>query len=545
MNESQMSAASNAPTAHVGPDLPDVSVIVPVYNTLPYLRQCLDSLTAQSLGLGRVHVVAVDDGSTDGSGQELDRFAADHPGTVVVRHQANSGGPANPCNEGLALATGRYVFFLGSDDYLAEDAMERLVRQADEWASDVIFGTMVGVNDRYVDQRIFSEDVRDLTFVSHPLAYSLSNTKLFRRSLIEAFSIRYPENVTVGEDQLFVLRAILNARRVSVMGGEPFYYAVKRDDDSNLSYSLDWRSRLHDVTAVMEQIAEWVPPGEVRDSIFRRHFHFELGKLLKQDFPLLDQAEQEDLAAAHAGLANRYLTPLTAQRVPVAHRVRARLAQSGQLAILREFSTLPEDFQPPLVLRDGEAFSPWPGFDRCPPEWYQHNPKLIQERIEAAICVDSLALHGDGLIIGGDTEMQIDPGQIYVALVKSGGRKSGRARRVTSESLKARRRFPVSFSAARAGSGFAWESQIRFPLDDLESGATAIWEPRLRISVNRWTYDLPVPMIGPEQTARHREKLSRQTLDLDATSEGNVRVRQHSKPSILPGNVVGWGNSRS
>jgi poly(ribitol-phosphate) beta-N-acetylglucosaminyltransferase len=97
---------------------PDVSVVVPVYNTMPYLTRCLTSLVEQSIGLDRMQVVAVDDGSTDGSGRELDRFAERYPDTFTVIHQANSGGPAGPCNRALDAATGRFVFFVGADDYL-------------------------------------------------------------------------------------------------------------------------------------------------------------------------------------------------------------------------------------------------------------------------------------------------------------------------------------------------------------------------------------------------------------------------------------------
>ena len=59
--------------------VPDVSVVVAVYNTMPYLTECLNSLVKQSIGQDRLQVVAVDDGSTDGSGAELDRFAALYP----------------------------------------------------------------------------------------------------------------------------------------------------------------------------------------------------------------------------------------------------------------------------------------------------------------------------------------------------------------------------------------------------------------------------------------------------------------------------------
>jgi glycosyltransferase involved in cell wall biosynthesis len=104
---------------------PDVTVVVLVFNTMPYLTATLDSLVRQTLitrdgGSHRLEVVAVDDGSTDGSGAELDRYAEQHPGLFTVIHEVNSGGPASPCNVGLEHAHGRYVFFLGADDYLGD-----------------------------------------------------------------------------------------------------------------------------------------------------------------------------------------------------------------------------------------------------------------------------------------------------------------------------------------------------------------------------------------------------------------------------------------
>jgi cellulose synthase/poly-beta-1,6-N-acetylglucosamine synthase-like glycosyltransferase len=86
-----------------------VSVIVPVYNVEAYLRECLDSVVGQTLGFDRIELIAIDDGSTDGSGRMLDAYAARCP--MTVRHEPNSGGAGRPRNVGLDLATGQYVFF--------------------------------------------------------------------------------------------------------------------------------------------------------------------------------------------------------------------------------------------------------------------------------------------------------------------------------------------------------------------------------------------------------------------------------------------------
>lgn len=80
-----------------------VSVVVPVWNTEPWLMQCLDSVAAQTIGTDRVELIAVDDGSTDGSAAMLDAHAATRPWMRVV-HQSNSGGPGGPRNRGIDLA---------------------------------------------------------------------------------------------------------------------------------------------------------------------------------------------------------------------------------------------------------------------------------------------------------------------------------------------------------------------------------------------------------------------------------------------------------
>lgn len=512
-----------------GDDGFDVSVIIPVFNTMPYLTACLESIRGQTMGLGRIQVVAVDDGSTDGGGHELDRFADLHPQSVVVRHQPNSGGPANPCNEGLALATGRYLFFLGADDYLAPDALQRLVTKADQWGSDIIFGTMVGVNDRYVDQRIYQTEEQELTFLTHPLAYSLSNTKLFRRALIEESGLRYPEDLKVGSDQLFVVQAVLKARRVSVLTGEPFYYAVKRENASNITYASSWRSRLTDVTKIMDRIAALVPDDEeLRDSILRRHFHFELGNLLKRDFPDLPHDDQQELLRRYAELADRYLTERIAARLPVDQRAAVRIAHLGDHVTLAELARYDRDHPPQLVLRNGQGFSDLPGSETYPEGWYQHSPGVLQERLEANAEVTDLRLEGSSVLVSGKTRIRVEsPGQMYVALVKVGpDHVSLPARRIESHRLKSRRIHPVTVHPGSSEAGALWDVRVALPVVPDMPREGLDWEARLRFEVDRWSYDLPIRLAVPSDRALARERLAWQSLRLETQPDGYVRIHQ-------------------
>jgi glycosyltransferase involved in cell wall biosynthesis len=342
---------------------PDVTVVVAVYNTMPYLTECLNSLVKQSIGRDRLEIVAVDDGSTDDSGRELDRFAERYPGVVKVIHQANSGGPAAPSNRALELATGRYVYFVGSDDHLGREALERMVDYADRHESDVVVGKMVGTNGRYVHQALFRHNDPDVSLYDSALPFTLANTKLFRRDLVEQYKLRFPEDLPVGSDQPFTIEACVRARKVSVLADYTCYYAVKRGDSSNITYRADHLSRLRCTARIMEHAAELIEAGPQRDAVFVRHFTWELAKLVQDDFPSLDATTRAEVCAGIAELADAYFTETLRDSMDVRRRVRIALAQRGALDhLIRAIEDEAAHGSPPLLLEDGRAYVRYPGF---------------------------------------------------------------------------------------------------------------------------------------------------------------------------------------
>ncbi|MGW6459263.1 glycosyltransferase family 2 protein [Streptomyces sp. NPDC055078] len=348
---------------------PDVTVVVAVYNTMPYLTECLNSLVGQSIGLDRLEIVAVDDGSTDDSGAELDRFAQKYPDTVKVIHQTNSGGPAAPSNRALEAATGRYVYFIGSDDYLGQEALERMVKYADRHESDVVVGKMVGTNGRYVHQALFKESAPDIDLYDSALPFTLANTKLFRRELVERHKLRFPEDMPVGSDQPFTIEACVRARKISVLADYTYYYAVKRGDSSNITYRADHLARLRCTARIMHHAAELIEAGPHRDKLFERHFTWELAKLVQADFPSLDGHTRHRVCAGIAELADKYLTDPLRDALPVRRRVRLTLAQRGAVdELVRAIEAEEKAGGSLLFLLEGDqsaggrAFARYPGF---------------------------------------------------------------------------------------------------------------------------------------------------------------------------------------
>jgi poly(ribitol-phosphate) beta-N-acetylglucosaminyltransferase len=355
--------------------VPDASVILAVYNVMPYLTKCLDSLVGQTIGQDRLEIVAVDDGSTDGSGEELDRYARRYPGTVKVLHQANSGGPAAPSNRALEIATGRYVFFIGADDFLGPDAMRRMVEAADKYGSDVIVAKMAGVNSRWVPKDIFVQDQIDVDLFNSPLPFALSNTKLFRRDLIERYHIRYPEDLPVGSDQPFTLEACVRAQRITVLADYEYYYAVKRHNSGNITYRSSHELRLEGTERLMAYTAKLLEPGRRRDEINYRHLHTELCRLLQPDFLVLDRAMQERLMTGIGRLVKENLTDELSARLDVSRRLRLHLAAAGRLDEL--ISVIQQNAaakKPPTAIDDGRVYIAYKGFRDpalgLPDEWF-------------------------------------------------------------------------------------------------------------------------------------------------------------------------------
>ena len=143
-------------------NLPTVSVVVPVFNTEKWLPDCLNSLARQTHP--RFEVILVDDGSTDGSGKICDDFAVSDWRTRVI-HEENRGLSAAR-NAGALAATGEYLLFLDSDDYIDADTVEKLALAASEGDADIVAtGFVYTYSDR--EESVASPYGKDIRFGNH------------------------------------------------------------------------------------------------------------------------------------------------------------------------------------------------------------------------------------------------------------------------------------------------------------------------------------------------------------------------------------------
>jgi glycosyltransferase involved in cell wall biosynthesis len=247
-----------------------VSVIVPVYDSMPYLTGTMESLLAQDLAEGELEVIAIDDGSTDGSGEELDRFAAEDARLRVI-HQPNSGWPGMPRNRGLELAGGEYVFFMDSDDTAAPDALRSMLEAADRSGAEVVLPRMRGVGGRRV-QPLFDKHPSGPITVSRAME-TVSPQKLIRRELIERHGLRFPEGRVRLEDGILMSRVYLLANRLEFCGPRPLYFIAARADGGNISAgAIEPAGYVSSVRAICENLRAGAPDEAAADALVYEFF---------------------------------------------------------------------------------------------------------------------------------------------------------------------------------------------------------------------------------------------------------------------------------
>ncbi|MCR4763264.1 MAG: glycosyltransferase [Lachnospiraceae bacterium] len=215
---------------------PKVSVIIPVYNVEPYLRECLDSVIGQTLK--DIEIICVDDGSADGSPAILEEYRQRDP-RITVLTQENRGQSAAR-NRGMDVARGEYLYFIDSDDYVDPDLLEKTTALADEMKLDILVsGLECFAEQEEKDRDFFFDD--DLLTMRAPRVFSgveyikwsndqdvypdLASAQLWRRGLLTDHGLRFEEGI-IYEDGLFAFEAFMAAKRVYQI--EDCFYHYRR-----------------------------------------------------------------------------------------------------------------------------------------------------------------------------------------------------------------------------------------------------------------------------------------------------------------------------
>ena len=236
---------------------PKVSVIVPVYNTEKYLEQCICSITSQTIK--EIEIIIVDDGSREECAVLCDLLAKTDDRIQVI-HKQNAG-PGLARNTGMEAATGEYIGFVDSDDYIKPEMYDALYNAAQKNSADLVVsgisfvgGNTFGKSGEYEEKHYFhketpfeKDDIKELLLgvvgaLPHEpddSRYGVSTCKnLFKRSVITDNNVKFlSERKVMSEDAIFMIDFIKQIDTAVGISGA--YYCYRRNDES---FSKSYRS---------------------------------------------------------------------------------------------------------------------------------------------------------------------------------------------------------------------------------------------------------------------------------------------------------------
>ena len=198
-----------------------VSIIVPIYKVEDYIRECLDSILAQTYPY--FELILVDDGSPDNCGRICDDYAKGDNRIKVV-HKVN-GGISSARNAGLEVAKGEWIMHVDGDDWIEPDMIESLIEAAQITGADMVFGDFMkyGPSAGYNKLPTWSSDKKKS--MTNYIAYVMTTIwgSIAKRSLYADHSLKSPEGISYCEDFHLIVRLCHFAKKV-VNVHRPFYH---------------------------------------------------------------------------------------------------------------------------------------------------------------------------------------------------------------------------------------------------------------------------------------------------------------------------------
>lgn len=289
---------------------PKVSIVVPIYNVEQFLDRTMQSLIAQTLK--NIEIIMVDDESPDNCPAICDRYAEQYPNIKVV-HKKNAGlGMA--CNSGIEVASGEYIAFCDSDDYVDKDMYETMYCAAIEHNADAIYSGIQTVNqfgevkpmNGYSSKQIIEGKENLNSFVMDMIASKPSDRVerhipmsakivLYRKSLIDDYRLKFvSEREIISEDLVWNIDFISHSHRIVTLP-QIFYYYYNNTSSLSKKVRVDRFEffkimRLFLITKVNEYKMSYEALHRI-ERMFIGYSRYFIGSILKSDLASCDKKQ--------------------------------------------------------------------------------------------------------------------------------------------------------------------------------------------------------------------------------------------------------------
>ncbi len=238
-----------------------ISVIVPVYNVEAYLERCVESILQQTYA--HFELILINDGSTDSSGQICDQLASQYE-NIKVYHIENAG-VSNARNMGIQLATGSWVTFIDSDDFVTQDYLATLASAVEGLNVGFVIAPLHHIKNGIVTDipphsgktELWSteETMKELLMTTRTSFFPVA--KLFKRDLLA--DEKFNTNYHLAEDALFLTELLLKTRCSCVFIDKPVYYYDHREGSATTSVNRHVFDTIEVYQQIIAQVSQAFP----------------------------------------------------------------------------------------------------------------------------------------------------------------------------------------------------------------------------------------------------------------------------------------------
>ena len=268
--------------------MPKVSVIVPIYNVEKYLEKCINSLLSQTLE--DIQIILVNDGSKDNSGNIAKEYEKNNKDRVIYVEKEN-GGLSDARNYGLKYATGDFIAFLDSDDYIEKNAYEEMYNKAIEENADYVECDFIWEfpNKIRVDKQYPYKNKKEMLSFVRVVAWN----KLIKRQLIIDNNLEFPKGLRY-EDVEFTYKLIPFINKFAYVD-KPFIHYVQREG----SIANVQNERTAEIFTVLDNVIEFYKKNNIyekyRDELEYNYARYLLCSSLKRMCKIKDKTIREKL----------------------------------------------------------------------------------------------------------------------------------------------------------------------------------------------------------------------------------------------------------
>ena len=268
--------------------MPKVSVIVPIYNVEKYLEKCINSLLSQTLE--DIQIILVNDGSKDNSGNIAKEYEKNNKNRIIYVEKEN-GGLSDARNYGLKYATGDFIAFLDSDDYIEKNAYEEMYNKAIEENADYVECDFIWEfpNKIRVDKQYPYKNKKEMLSFVRVVAWN----KLIKRQLIIDNNLEFPKGLRY-EDVEFTYKLIHFVNKFAYVN-KPFIHYVQREG----SIANVQNERTAEIFTVLDNVIEFYKKNNIyekyRDELEYNYARYLLCSSLKRMCKIKDKSIREKL----------------------------------------------------------------------------------------------------------------------------------------------------------------------------------------------------------------------------------------------------------